>query len=292
MNIGNLKLMLAIVALAPMSALAGESIDQSWDLNSDASISIENIAGEVIILAWDKNEARLTGELGDSVEELEVSASESRLQINVLNRNKRNIDSTDLKLMVPSGVDVDVSTVSADIEVSGLNNEKLIASSVSGDVEVETISDRVSIESVSGDVTFEGETDRISAESVSGDVILSGISGQIEATTVSGDMELQARVIESGRLETVSGDLTVNSEVSDNGKLSAESMSGDVSLYLPSSQSGMFKAQSFSGRISSDFGSVKQPEHGPGSHLKHLEGKGGAEIRVESFSGNIKLKHD
>ncbi len=292
MNTRNLKLLVAMLALTPLSVLAGKSVDERWELNADATISIENIAGEIIIEAWDKNEARLTGELGDSVEELEVSASKSRLQINVLNRNERNIDSTDLKLMVPGGANIDASAVSANIEVSGLNNEKLIASSVSGNVEVEAISGRVSIESVSGDVSFEGETDRISAESVSGDIELSGISGQIEASTVSGDMGLQAGMIDSGRFETVSGDLTVKGEVSGNGKLSAESMSGDVSVYLPSSQSALFKAQSFSGRISTDFGSVKHVEHGPGSHLKHMEGDGGAEVRVESFSGSIELKHD
>jgi DUF4097 and DUF4098 domain-containing protein YvlB len=292
MNIGNLKMLVAMLALAPLSTLAGESVDERWELNADATISIENTVGEIIIQAWDKNEARLTGELGNSVEELEVSASKSRLQINVVNRGQRNIDNTDLKLMVPSGASIDISGVSANIEVSGLDNEKLIASSVSGDVTVEAISGRVSIESVSGDVSFEGGTDRISAESVSGDIELSGISGQIEASTVSGDMDLQADMIDSGRFETVSGDLTVKGEVSSNGKLSAESMSGDVSIYLPSSQSALFKAQSFSGRISTDFGSVKHVDHGPGSHLKHMEGKGEAEVRVESFSGSIELNHD
>ena len=69
-------------------------------------------------------------------------------------------------------------------------------------------------------------------------------------------------------------------------------MSGDVTIVLPASQSGVFKAESFSGRISTDFGSVDQAKHGPGSHLKYVAGNGGAEIRVESFSGNIKLKHD
>jgi len=70
------------------------------------------------------------------------------------------------------------------------------------------------------------------------------------------------------------------------------SHSGDVTVNLPGSQSGLFKAQSFSGRISSDFGSVSNAEHGPGSHLKHVAGDGGAEIRVESFSGNINLQRD
>ena len=69
-------------------------------------------------------------------------------------------------------------------------------------------------------------------------------------------------------------------------------MSGDVIINLPSDQAGQFKAQSFSGRISTDFGSVEKAKHGPGSHLKYMSGKGGAEVRVESFSGNIKLIKD
>ena len=292
MMTGNLKLVLALLALAPLSALAGQSVDERWDIDAKATISIENIAGEIVVKGWDRNEAHLTGELGNSVEELEIDASHSSLQIEVVNRNERNIDSTELKLMVPKGANVDISAVSADIYVSGLDNDKLTASSVSGDVEVDVSSLRVSIESVSGDVEFSGQAQRISAESVSGDIDLSGISGEISATAVSGDMELQTGPIESAKLETVSGDITVNGEISGNGRLRAESMSGDVVIYLPASQSGLFKAQSFSGRIYTDFGSVSHAKHGPGSHLKHVEGGGGAEVRVESFSGNIKLKHD
>ncbi len=292
MSTGNLKLVIALLALAPMSALAGQIVDERWDIDANATISIENVAGEIVVQGWDKNEAHLTGELGKSVEELEIDASNSSLQIEVINRNVRNIDSTDLKLMVPRGASVDISAVSADVDVSGLDNEKLTASSVSGDVEVNASSKRVSIESVSGDVEFEGQTQRISAESVSGDIDLSGIAGDIEATTVSGDMELQADAIENAKLETVSGDITVKGEISGNGKLTAESMSGDVVIIMPASQIGLFKAQSFSGRIYTDFGSVSHAKHGPGSHLKHVEGSGGAEVRVESFSGNIKLKHN
>jgi len=292
MNVRNLKLMIALLTLAPLSVLAGEPVDERWDIDADASISIENIAGEIVIQAWDRNEAHLTGELGKSVEELEIDASKSSLQISVVNRNERNIDNTELKLMVPIGASVDISAVSADITVSGLDNDRLTAASVSGDVEVEATSQRVSIESVSGDVEFSGHAERISAESVSGDIDMSGISGDIAATTVSGDMELQAGLVESGKFETVSGDITVHGEISGNGKLRAESMSGDVVINLPAGQSGLFKAQSFSGRIYSDFGSVDHAKHGPGSHLKHVAGSSGAEVRVESFSGNIKLKHD
>ena len=292
MNMGKLKWVGVLLVMTPLTALAGQSVDKSWELDTKASISIENIAGEIVVQAWERKEAKLTGELGNSVEELEINASKSSLQIRVQNRNERNVDSTELKLMVPKGASIDAAGVSADITVSGMDNEKITATSVSGDVEVEATSDWVSIESVSGDVGFDGKTKRISAESVSGDIDLSGISGEIAATTVSGDMELQAGSIESAKLETVSGDIVVAGEISGNGRLTAESMSGDVTISLPSSQSALFKAQSFSGRITTDFGSVDQAKHGPGSHLKHMSGKGGAEVRVESFSGNIKLTHD
>jgi DUF4097 and DUF4098 domain-containing protein YvlB len=287
-----LKITAVLLMLASFSAFAGKPVEESWDLDSDAMVSIENIAGSIEIQGWDRDEARLTGELGNSVEELEVSASDSSLRINVANRNERNVDNTELKLMVPRGASIDASAVSADIDVSGMENEKLTASSVSGNVDVKTSSRRVSVESVSGDVEFDGETTRISAESVSGDIELAGVSGEVSATTVSGDMELQGGLFDSAKLETVSGDMTVSAEISGNGKLSAESMSGDVTIMLPASQTGVFKAQSFSGRISTDFGSVDHAKHGPGSHLKYVAGSGDAEVRLESFSGNINLKHD
>ena len=292
MNVGYLKLTAVLLMLASVCAFAGQSVDESWGIDADATVSIENIAGSIEIQGWDRNEARLTGELGNSVDELEISASDSSLIINVANRNERNVDNTELKLMIPKGASIDADAVSADIDVSGLDNEKLTASSVSGNVDVSASSRRVSIESVSGDVEFSGNTVRISAESVSGDINLSGISGEVSATTVSGDMELQAGLVDSGKFETVSGDITATAEISGNGKLTAESMSGDVTIILPASQSGVFKAESFSGRISTDFGSVDHAKHGPGSHLKYVAGSGDAEVRVESFSGNIKLKHD
>ena len=291
MKVAKLKLLVASMAL-PLAAYAGQAVDERWDIDADASISIENIAGEIEVRGWDKNEAHLTGELGSSVEELEVNATSSSLEISVMNRNERNIDSTELMLMIPVGASIEASAVSADIDISNLDNDKLTASSVSGDVEIQATSQWVSIESVSGDVEFGGSTGRMSAASVSGDIELSGISGEIDAATVSGDMDLVAASIESAKLETVSGDITMTGKISDSGKLRAESMSGDVIIIMPADQIGLFKAQSFSGTIYTGFGSVEHAKHGPGSHLKHRIGNGGAEIRVESFSGNIKLKQE
>lgn len=290
MNKLTLKSVLVIGILTPWFALAGESIDRSWSVSPDAKITIENTSGEIIIQAWDKNEVHLTGELGESAKKLDVNESSNGLQISVDNRNQRNVKPSDLFLKVPKSALIVANGVSADIEISGMDNAKLTANSVSGDVTVNADSQWVSLESVSGDIFFKGASPRISAESVSGDIELSGISGTVDANTVSGDMELYAGELKSAKLETVSGDILMKAELTGNSRLGAQTMSGDVTLKLPSSQTGSFRAQSFSGRISTDFGTVSRASHGPGSHLKYSSGEGGAEIKLESFSGNIRIQ--
>ena len=285
-----LKWVLVLGVLSPWAALAGEDIERSWDVNAEARITIENTAGKIVIQGWDRNEVQLSGELGKTVRELEVNESSNGLEIIVDNRNERNVDPSELFLKVPVSAVITATGVSADIDITGLDNAKLTASSVSGDVSANANSQWVSLESVSGDITFTGASPRISAESVSGDIELNGISGMVDANTVSGDMELLAGELRGAKLETVSGDILMIAQLSDNGKLGAQSMSGDVTIKLPSSQSGAFKAQSFSGRISTDFGKVSKASHGPGSHLKYSVGEGGAEIKLESFSGNIRLQ--
>lgn len=286
----NPGLALVLCICLPWGTAAAESVDKTWSVASDVRVSIDNTAGEIVVQGWDRNEVHLMAELGKSVNNLDIKHSASSLQIHVENRSKRNTDSSDLRLMVPTAALIDATAVSADIDISGLDSTKLKANSVSGDVSVRVSSGWVMLESVSGDVIFDGQSPRISAESISGDIKLSGVSGTVDSSTVSGDIEMRAGQLKSGRLETVSGDILLSAELADNGKLKAQSMSGDVAVSLPAKQTGSFKAQSFSGQISSDFGTVSRPGHGPGSRLDFVAGKSEAEVKLESFSGNIQLK--
>jgi len=286
------RLFFVLLAILPLAAMAGEPIDQHWNVAAGATLSIDNAAGKIEVQGWGRNEVHLSGKLGNSVKELEVNENDTGLQLAVINRGERNIDESVLVLNIPAGATLEATGVSADIKVTAMENGKLTAESVSGDVDVEAASHWVSLESVSGDVNFRGSTTRISAETVSGDMTLSGITGELEATTVSGDMVLSAGEVDSCKLETVSGDIELTASVSTHGRLSADSMSGDVSIRLPATQQGGFKAQSFSGRISTDFGAIERTKHGPGSHLKYSAGSNNAEIRVESFSGDISFEQE
>ena len=52
------------------------------------------------------------------------------------------------------------------------------------------------------------------------------------------------------------------------------------------------KAETFSGRIRSDFGTVEEPEHGPGRSLDATIGDGNTRVNIETFSGDITIRRD
>ena len=75
MKVVNLKISVVLLMCASASAVAGQTVDENWDIDANASISIENVAGSIEVSGWDRNEAHLTGELGNSVEDLQISAT-------------------------------------------------------------------------------------------------------------------------------------------------------------------------------------------------------------------------
>ncbi len=281
----------ALALLFPTTGLSGQKLDETRDMAADGLVLVENLAGSVEITVWDKAKIEIKGELGDDVEEVEISASDSGIQIRVQNFHKRrNIDDTDLYLRVPLAASIEVETVSADIEINGSAGESIVLNTVSGDTEVQASPRRLEIQSVSGDIEFEGSASRSSVESVSGDITLAGVDGEIEISTVSGDVSLIAEEVDRGRFESVSGDMKLDLAINDSGRLVSESMSGDLVLRLPAAQQAGFEVQSYSGDIRSDFGESVKVSRGPGSILKYQEGNNGALIRLESFSGDIHIR--
>jgi DUF4097 and DUF4098 domain-containing protein YvlB len=285
------RFVLACIAAGSLSvADAATPVDETRSMPADGRVQIDNMAGSIEITGWDRSEVSIRGELGDGVEELEISESSQGVAVRVRNRkNRRFVEETRLRLQVPVAASVIAEGVSADIEASGLDGGNLVFNTVSGDIRADARTPRVEIESVSGDVTFRGQASRASVETVSGEIDLQGIEGEVRIATVSGGVELAGSGIAIARFETVSGDVELRLDVADDGRLNADSMSGDVTIVLPSHQQGDFSAQTYSGRIRSDFGTVDEASRGPGRKLDHQEGAGGAIIRVESFSGDIRI---
>jgi DUF4097 and DUF4098 domain-containing protein YvlB len=285
------KIIGTVALVLPMAGYGNQEIDKTLDMPADGLVQVENLAGMIEFATWDKSEVQIRGEAGDTVEEVEITATAKGVQVRIHNRkNQRNTDDTDLVLRVPETASIEADGVSADISVTGSRGENIMLNTVSGDLEVDASPKRMELHSVSGDAEFEGEVGRSTVETVSGEITIVGASGEVSLSTVSGDVTLEAGSLSRGRFESVSGDLTLELSLEDSGRLTCDSMSGDVNLLLPASQQAEFTAQSYSGGINTDFGKSSGVSKGPGVMLQHRQGDNGAQVRLETFSGDITIR--
>lgn len=286
-----LQLALSVAAFLPVSVvMANSSIEETRPMAMDGLLRVDNMAGSIEVTVWDKAEVRITGELGEDVEELEIRTTSSGLDISVVNTYQRtNIADTQLRLQIPVTASLETESVSADVKVVGLKSANLSLDSVSGDFHLDAETERLQAETVSGDIHFRGRANRMTVETVSGDIEVEGAQGEARAGTVSGDVRFAGSELERARFESVSGELELDLDLVDGGRFEAENMSGDVELRLPAGQKAEFDVQTFSGKIRSDFGTVTERSHGGGSALSLRVEDSATTIEIESFSGDVTI---
>lgn len=252
--------------------------------DADTRVEIHNHSGSVTVIGWDKNEV----EISRGAEGVDVKGTEHRIQINprLLAHHSR-----ELEVRVPSGSHVEIHGQSTEVKVSGVGGFVNV-NVVSGDVRVEGPSQSVDVNSVGGDIEVVNSAKKTHAGSVSGNVVLKGLSGELDASSVSGELQVSAKVIDVGHLETVSGNLQFKGDLSTKGTLDVESVSGDVELAFGPSTGADFHASSFSGDIVNELGPEARTT-GRWTHSKELTfsvGAGGARVSAKSLSGSISFR--
>jgi len=289
-----LSLLLAVSG----AAAAGSPINETRSVNADARIDVSNIKGDVTVSGWDKNEVSITGSLGDGAKKLEIDGSGSSLSIKVEPPDKQGwfswgsesrMGNSSLDLKVPRNAEMKIEVVSADVALSGVAGRALNVNGVSGKLRLDSDAKEVDVDSVSGNIELTGKAERGHLETVSGNIRARGLGGQIKFETVSGDIDADNGDYREINAGTVSGDINLRGKPTKDARIEVETMSGDVHLYLPGDIAARIHATTFSGSIRSDFGKVKEEEHGPGSSLDATLGNDGR-VNLQTFSGDIEVR--
>ena len=206
----SLPLLLTGTILAALAALAGqearEEFHQTYPLNKQGRVHLENVNGNARIVTWDREEIKVDAikhakkqEHLDEVK-IEVDAKADRIRIKTKHpdsktrRSKNNSTSVEYTLTLPRQCRLDgVSIVNGGIE----------------------------IENVDGD---------IEAKSVNGDVTARGLAGNVELSTVNGSVKASfAELKQSVSLKSVNGGLTIALPPEANADVSAHTLNGDIS---------------------------------------------------------------
>lgn len=289
----DIRLAALIAGALPLAALAGGSVDRTVPAQANGDVVISNVSGTVDVRGWDRNEVQVTGQLGDSVERLDVETNGGRTVIKVvLPRGNSRDGDTDLEIQVPKGSLVEVSAVSADVSSRGvLGTQRL--KSVSGEITADVSGPDSEIRSVSGDITVRagGSPVSLRLSSVSGGIDLSNAAGKLDVVTVSGDASLKIGGASEVRARTTSGDLEVDGKLARDARVDVEGVSGDLTLRFPASGALSAEIESFSGDISGCLaGNVERvSKYGPGTRLNLRTVESGPRIRAKTLSGDIEI---
>lgn len=155
----------------------------------------------------------------------------------------------EVRVRCPVGSEVEFSGASADLRADGQFG-KVAARTASGDILLGDVGGKLEIKTASGDVKLSRvEADDASLVTVSGDIEIGTISGRLTLRTVSGDVEVG---VATGPLtiSTTSGDVELRSL--EGGDLRLQSVSGDARVGIGRGTKIFVDATSVSGSMNSE----------------------------------------
>lgn len=257
-------------ALTPV-ALAQRPLDETRKAKPGGVVQISNVSGSVRVVAWDRAEVRLTGELERNVERVDFEVRDGRTSIRtVIPKRGGKKTGAFLTVELPASSRVEVNAVSASVEFKDSGppeegealREAVYVKTVSGDIDVFAFAGTVELTSVSGEVSFAGTAETLDIETTSGDIKFTG-AHSAEADTISGDIKCSRAA--SVELHSTSGDLTameighhaegssisgdIKVAVASIDKVALQTVSGDIELQGPLAPAGRIRAATQSGDI-------------------------------------------
>lgn len=277
------------------SVFAGEAINKTMDADPNGTVSVSNISGSVTVEGWTRDQVEVTGELGSGVKELIVEqkrgGKETMIKVKVPRFGARNADAK-LVIRVPQNSGLEISTVSANIDVKSVRGEQELQS-VSGDVTTTSYGADIELGSVSGDITVSGDGSmgEVDLGSVSGDIHAINLGGELSGGSVSGDVEIEQGLYRKASLESTSGKIAFYAGLAEGGSLSAESVNGSVDLKFSGTVDAEFEVETFNGKIKNCFGpkAERSSDYAPGWELRFTEGAGKGRVSVDTLNGSVRI---
>jgi DUF4097 and DUF4098 domain-containing protein YvlB len=188
-----------------------------------------------------------------------------------------------LEITVPLGSRISARSVHGAIIVRNVHGT-VDVSSESGDIAVNDVAGEVHLGSVSGAIVAAHLVGAVDVSSVQGNVTLDHAKGKFTIATVSGDVKLRNASASFVRAQSTDGDLRYAGNVESSGAYTLSTHAGDVQFSVPASVSAVFTVATWSGEVESDF-VMAAPSSG--RRLTFRVGSGGAQISLETFSGDI-----
>lgn len=278
---------LALTHPAPQGAAARPAeTDQTIQAARGTRLSVRNFAGEVVIRTWDKDALRVQARHG-ARKRVDIGTPAGAIAISA----SGPAGSVDYEITAPIWMPIKVEGTYSFITVEGAQAE-VSAENVRGDIVIKGGTGLVTARTIEGEIIVEGARGRINLNAVNEGIRVIGASGDIVAETTNGDVALSRIESSSVDVGTVNGDVSYEGTVVDRGNYRFTSHNGDLVMTVPDTVNASFTVRSYTGGFRSAL-PVKGPPHEEvrrGRRNTYTLGNGSAQVEMESFGGDIRLR--
>ena len=290
------RLVLVSVGLLLAAAVNAEEIDETLDANADGNVEIYNTSGSVAVEGWSRSAVEVTGTLGEEVEEFIFEREGDTVVVKIKPIKGKSSGgrstSSHISVRVPQKSAIEVATISADIDVGGVDGDQELQS-VSGDITTKALMAEIEAATVSGDIDITGSNMDSEAEltSVSGGISARDLSGVIGLESVVGNVKISGGSFTDAAVETVNGRIDYESNLREGGELEIETVNGKVVVNFIGGLSAEIDVNTVNGRINNCFGPKpeKTSKYAPGWELSFTEGGGDGSVSIETLNGGVTL---
>jgi len=285
-----------------------EKFEKTVSLAKDGEVILENISGSIEVKSWDKGEVKIDAlkiskastlaVAKENVKKVKIIVEKEGKTLRItteypkkLNKKaKRSLNvSVTYHLLIPAKASAKINSISGSVDLEEIGGAVKV-NVVSGKIELRKADKGADCETVSGSLKLQDIDGDTYMKTVSGSIMANRIRGSVKAEVVSGKIELreisEAKLVEG---KTISGSVIYEGTINRDGRYSLQTHSGSIKMILPSDSGFDLEAKTFSGRIETDFditvsGKISKRK------IRGTVNKGGAVVKLSTFSGNISLK--
>jgi DUF4097 and DUF4098 domain-containing protein YvlB len=260
--------------------------DQTIAVTKGQRLQIQNFAGEVLVKAWNKDELRVVAE-HDSRAKVDVRSTGAEVQVSA--HRSGGPGSVDYTITVPAWLPVRVSGTYVFVAIEGTQSDVSVETT-RGDVTLKGGSGVVSLKSIEGEILVEDAKGKLKLDTVNEGISIRGASGDITAGTINGDIRMLNMKAASLEATTVNGDIIYEGTVAENlYRLSTHN--GDITVALPENAGASVSVRTYQGDMRSSFPTAAAAgEMRRGRRQTFTLGNGGAQIEMESFGGDVRIR--
>lgn len=283
------------------SVFAQQDVEKSFSVKSDDNFNLSTSMGNITIDTWDKNEVNVIAKnILESETDL-LSMEQNGNSIEVVFEGEDS-DEVEFEVMIPSDLNLELSTGGGNIELKSDLKGKIHASTAGGNISTKNINGKADISTAGGNIKMGDINNNADISTAGGNVKVGNITGTADISTAGGNIKVSS-VSNSAIISTAGGNISIgnidgNADVSTaGGNISVDKVSGSAEI---STAGGNIKLDGATGTVEANTGAgniklinIKgsvEANTGAGNIYAELIPKGNNNSELNSGVGDITLK--